>query len=338
MASHATASASAGPTVGRLRAGIEPPGPRLLFPEGDDSRVVEAAGRLAADGLARPTVITDQGSVGAAPPGVHLLCAADARTPELIDSFARQQQLSSSIAVRQLAQPELLGAALVRAGEAEAMVVGARTTTHDVAMACHRVFGLAQGVRHASGFFLVETTDGRAFLFADCALQPEPDPEALADIAVMTAHTAAQVFGWEPRVAMLSFSTHHSAHHPAVEKVREATERVRRLDPPLLVDGELQADVAVDPLVAAEKLAADGPVAGDANVLIFPSLEAGNIAYKLLRGLGHARAVGVILQGYGRPAADVSRGAHVDELADAGVILAAVAREMTDERAPALDA
>ena len=296
--------------IDRLRARLCHPGPRLALPEGDDLRVVDAALRIGAGGFARPVVVGDPAVVAARAAALGL----DATAVAVASPPAGHPP------------PEVVGATLVRSGRADALLAGTTSTTHDVLVACRDVLGLGNGVTLPSGFFLVETVDGRSYLFADCAVNPDPDPEELAEIALQTAASARALFGWEPRVAMLSFSTHGSAQHRHVQKVRAATAIARAAEPTLLLDGELQADAAVDLDVARRKLDPVGAVAGRANVLVFPDLDAGNIAYKLVRGLGGARAVGVVLQGYRAPAADASRGATVDELVDTAVVLAALAR------------
>jgi phosphate acetyltransferase len=213
---------------------------------------------------------------------------------------------------------------MVRHGVADTVLAGATTTTRDVLHAYSGALDLADPWTRPSGFFLVETADHRSFLFADCAVNRDPDAGALAEIALETAQSARRIFGWEPRVAMLSFSTHGSAEHPLVDKVRRATAIAREREPALLIDGELQADAAVDLTVAHHKLDPIGPVAGQANVLVFPDLNAGNIAYKLVRALGHARAVGVILQGFSSPVSDLSRGATVAEIVATATVLGAL--------------
>lgn len=235
--------------------------------------------------------------------------------------------MTAAMAARLLDRPASFAGALVASGEADAMVAGAATPTRRVIEAGLMTVGLAPGVETPSSFFLM-ILPGRALLFADCALTVSPTAGQLADIAVASARSGAALLG-EARTALLSFSTRGSGAGPEVERIREALTLARQRAPDLAFDGELQADAALDAAVA-ERKGVDGLVAGRANVLIFPSLEAGNIGYKLVERVAGARAIGPILQGFARPISDLSRGASVDDIVATCVLTLSMAPPRTE--------
>ena len=268
-----------------------------------------AARRLAVEGLAEPIVL---GNALLEPTAAHI---------EQVR--ASRPGMTAGMAARLLARPLPLAGAMVAAGEADAMVAGASHPTARIIEAGLMTIGLDPGIATPSSFFLMTLAD-REMIFADCAVNVAPTASELADIAVATAVTAGRLLHEPPRVAFLSFSTHGSSATKPARRVRDAVEVARRRAPDIAFDGELQGDAALDPAVAARKVEGESPVAGRANVLIFPSLEAGNIAYKLVQQLAGARATGPILQGFRRPLSDLSRGATVEDIVDTTVLLLAM--------------
>jgi phosphate acetyltransferase len=299
--------------------------------------VLAAATRLAERGIVEPVLTGARAAIEEAARSLGVDIGAvkveDPATSPSRDACRRalEEALSGKAAPpgnleRLIDDPMYFAAALVRTGKADGSVAGATHATRDTLRVALRVLGPAPGAKVVSSFFLMglrePTPSGDDILaFADCGMVPYPSSEELADIAWRTARHYLELTGAAPRVALLSFSTHASAKHQAVDLVREARDRLHAMKPDFVHDGELQVDAALVPEVAAAK-APDSPVAGKANVMIFPNLDAGNIGYKLVERLAGAQAVGPVVQGLARPANDLSRGCTADDIVLAAVVTA----------------
>jgi phosphate acetyltransferase len=294
--------------IDKARAAIKGRKKRLVMPELEDPRIAEAA-RLLRDQDLAEVVPLDRSE----PP----------RASHVEALLTKRGKLTEANAGRLLGRSLYRAAAMLAAGEVDAMLAGATSPTARVIEAAMMTVGLKPGISLPSSFFLMQLQD-RSLIFADCAVNPQPTASELADIAIATANSAGPVLTEPPRIAFLSFSTHGSAHHPDAGKAAEASRLAQIRAPQLFIDGELQADAALDPDNAARKLRRESDVAGRANVLIFPDLDAGNIAYKLVQQLGLARAIGPVLQGFAKPVSDLSRGASVDDIASTAILLLAM--------------
>ena len=315
---------------------------RIYLPEaGDDGRTLKAAKAVAEKGFAIPVLVGARAKVealasaeGVDISGIEIVDPTEdaARLEAMAEGYRQKrakENLSPEDAKKVISTPLYFAAEAVALGAGDGMTAGAITSTGDVLRASIKCIGLQKGIKSVSSHFIMVVPDcplgeNGVMMFADCAVLPDPTKEQLADIAIATAEMMQMLLGFEPRIAMLSFSTKGSAAHASVTKVREATELVNQLRPDLKCDGELQADAALIESIGKRK-APNSTMAGKANVLVFPDLNAGNICYKLVQRLAGAEAIGPVLQGLAKSVNDLSRGCSVDDIENVVAITAAKA-------------
>ncbi len=307
---------------------------RIVYPEGTDERILEAVVQVKKEGLAEPIVLgpTEKIRAIAQERGFDLagIRCIDPLTSDEAHRYAQElhalrkaKGVSEHDALRMVRDPSYYGTMMVQSGDADGLISGATHTTADTLRPALQIIKTKPGIKIASSFFIMLIGE-KVYLFADCGFVIDPDAEQLSEIALSTAESARR-FGIEPKVAMLSFSTKGSAHDPVLQKVVDATRIVRRKDPGLVVDGEIQLDAAIIPEVAARKCP-ESPLEGEANVLIFPDLNSGNIGYKLTERLAHAMALGPVVQGLRKPINDLSRGCAVHDIVEMTAITAVEAQ------------
>lgn len=311
---------------------------RIVLPEGDEPRTLEAANIILRDKVAKLILIGDPKTINdmAKEKGYSHIAEAEILDPkndprmeeyaQLLYELRKKKGMTEEEARHKAQDPLYLGCLMIKNGDADGELAGARGTTADTIRPAFQILKTKPGVSIVSGAFLMFTPatqlgENGFLVFADCAVNPCPNAQELAQIAVSTAETARALAGIEPKIAMLSFSTKGSAKHELVDKVTEATQIAKELAPNLDIDGELQADAALIERVAATK-APNSKVAGKANVLVFPDLQAGNIGYKLVERFSGANAIGPILQGIAAPVNDLSRGCKVDDIVQMIIITA----------------
>ena len=302
----------------------------IVLPEGLEDRVIRAARILASDKIVQPILLGDEKNIRQKSEELKIdlsdISIFNPVSHPDLKKFAnkyfelrKHKGVTPEAAKEAILNPLFFGAMMVRENIATGAVAGSINTTGDVLKAAIQIVGLMQNIKVVSSSFLMVLKNGEILTFADCAVIPDPDPEQLASIAISSAKTHQKLVGTEPSVAMLSFSTKGSAKHPLADKVVEALQIVKKIEPSLNIDGELQFDAAYIPEIGNRK-APGSPVAGKANVFIFPDLNAANIGYKLVQRLAGAEAVGPVIQGLAKPYNDLSRGCSVDDIVNVAAI------------------
>lgn len=299
---------------------------KIVYPEGDDERIVLAASKVKAMGFAKPIIVGKEEEVksmakknNVSVDGIEIVsCDNEDLINKYAEVYAKSRDVKVGIAKKLVKKPISFACMMVKTGDADGMVGGVSCATASVIQSASLTVGYQEGLSTPSSFFIMILPEflgekNKVLIFADCAVNISPNAKQLAEICIASGTNAKSLLGIEPKIAMLSFSTKNSASHADVDKVIEAVKIAREINPLFDIDGELQADSALIPKVAQKKVK-ESKVAGYANVLIFPDLDAGNIAYKLVQYLANAKAYGPILQGFAKPINDMSRGASVEDL------------------------
>jgi phosphate acetyltransferase len=308
---------------------------QIVFPEGEEKNIIAAAVEIKKSRIATPILLGSKDSITkiAVQTSIDingLSIVEPATSPNLehyIDRYSLQKIFPRNASRRIISTNLGFGAMMVKAGDADGMIAGIAHATEQVIMMSQLIIGMQEGISIPSSFMILDIPgfvgeDGSFLVIADPAINPDPTSEQLADIAISTADSVKEILSWEPRVAMLSFSTLGSATHQMVDKVLKAVEIAHQRRPSLLLDGEFQLDAAIVPEVAQRKVKRESQVAGRANIIIVPDLNSGNIGCKLIQRLARAKAYGAVLQGFALPVSDLSRGATIEDIVGVAILLA----------------